>query len=337
MSIKSLGILFLLLCSFHNIRAQNDSIHFSKNQYLKGEIKKLDKGVLTVSTSYSDSDFKIEWEKVTFISSKAHFLVSTSEGRRSEGYLTTLSNGKIQIKTSENEAYSYKKEDIVYLNTLKDRFLDQAYASFDIGLNITKSNNYRQLSFNTNMWYLGKKWSTDISYSGLNSIQDNSEDISRQNGSLNLRYYLPRNYFLITTFSTLSNTEQSLDFRLNSSIGLGKFIIHTNHTYWAFQIGANSNREMYYNNSSPSNSWEGYAGTTLNLFDTGDISLNTTLQTYYSREILPRWRADYSLTTKYDLPLDFYINLDLNLNYDSSPSDGAKSDYVLTTGFGWEL
>ncbi|MGB0836968.1 MAG: DUF481 domain-containing protein [Flavobacteriaceae bacterium] len=337
MSIKSLGILLLILCSIGNLSAQNDSIRFSKDQYLKGEIKKLDKGVLTVSTSYSDSDFKIEWEKVTYISSKVHFLVSTSDGRRFEGYLKTLSNGKIQVRTSEDEVYSYTKAQIIYLNTLKDRFLDQAYASFDIGLNITKSNNYRQLSFNSNMGYLGKKWSTDISYSGLNSIQDNAADISRQNGSLSLRYYLPRDYFIVGSLSTLSNTEQNLDFRLNSSAGIGKFIIHTNHTYWAFQIGTNSNREMYYNDSSPSNSWEGYAGSTLNLFDVGNISLNTTLQTYYSRESLPRWRIDYSLTTKYDLPLDFYINLDLNLNYDSRPSDGSKSDYVLTTGFGWEL
>lgn len=31
---------------------------------MTGEIKSMNKGVLVIETDYSDSDFKIEWEKI---------------------------------------------------------------------------------------------------------------------------------------------------------------------------------------------------------------------------------------------------------------------------------
>ncbi|HCY80319.1 MAG TPA: hypothetical protein DHV22_01275, partial [Xanthomarina gelatinilytica] len=44
--------------------SQNDSIVLKNKDKIVGEIKSLDKGVLTVKTDYSDSDFKITWLEV---------------------------------------------------------------------------------------------------------------------------------------------------------------------------------------------------------------------------------------------------------------------------------
>jgi hypothetical protein len=41
-----------------------------------GEFKDMDKGVLTIETDYSDSDFKIEWEGIKEIYSKTKFLIT---------------------------------------------------------------------------------------------------------------------------------------------------------------------------------------------------------------------------------------------------------------------
>jgi hypothetical protein len=51
-----------------------------------------------------------------------------------------------------------------------------------------------------------------------------------------------------------------------------------------------------------------------------------------------RFRTDFDLTSKFDLPLDFCISLGFTANYDNIPAEGADVlDYVLTSGLGWEL
>src|SRR6185436_15474079 len=54
---------------------------------LVGEIKSVEKDVLTMETAYSDADFRIEWEHIASIESDRQFLVETFDGRRLSGSL----------------------------------------------------------------------------------------------------------------------------------------------------------------------------------------------------------------------------------------------------------
>ena len=60
-------ILFTIL-SFTFINAQNDTILVKNGNTLFGEIKKIRSGVLTMETSYSDSDFTIDFSDVVKMS-----------------------------------------------------------------------------------------------------------------------------------------------------------------------------------------------------------------------------------------------------------------------------
>ena len=65
--------------------------------------------------------------------------------------------------------------------------------------------------------------------------------------------------------------------------------------------------------------------------------MTTLCKAYPSITVANRWRVDWTLDFKYDLPLDFYIKLGGSLNFDNHPSDGSsKTDYVIQSGFGWE-
>ena len=69
----------------------------------------------------------------------------------------------------------------------------------------------------------------------------------------------------------------------------------------------------------------------------GILSLLTQIVAYPSFTESGRWRSDFSLDAKYDLPLDFYVKLGYTLNFDNRPAEGSvKTDYVFHTGFGWE-
>jgi hypothetical protein len=44
--------------------AQSDSLLVKSNDYLLGEIKSMERGVLVIETAYSKSDFKVKWSEI---------------------------------------------------------------------------------------------------------------------------------------------------------------------------------------------------------------------------------------------------------------------------------
>ncbi|WP_020531734.1 DUF481 domain-containing protein [Flexithrix dorotheae] len=328
----------LLFLFFSNqIFGQADSLILNNNNVLVGEIKDMDRGVLTMETPYSDSDFKVEWNGVKEIYTVTSFLITLSDGSRYNGSLETVESGKIRIN-DERETIIISHNELVFLKSVDDGFWSQLYASVDFGYSITRANNLKQLSLRSNIGYLAERWSADMSVNSVNSTQDSVEAIRRQDGNFTYRQFLPKDWFLIGQLSFLSNTEQKLDLRTNGKLGIGKYVIHTNTTYWAFQGGASFNNENFSSEAADKQSLEGFFGTELNLYDVGDLSLLTKVIAYPGITEKGRWRADFVFDTKYDLPLDFYIKLGFTLNYDNQPVVGASAtDYVFQTTFGWEL
>ena len=66
---------------------QKDTLTLSNNDVLVGSIEKMDRSILTFSTSYDDSDFKIKWREVKQIKSQRQFIISVTDGER---FTTTI-------------------------------------------------------------------------------------------------------------------------------------------------------------------------------------------------------------------------------------------------------
>jgi len=354
-------IVFLLILS-EALIAQTDSLIFYNGNYVVGEVKSMNRGVLTIETDYSDDDFTIDWGKIKEIYTVTYFLITTSDGNRYNGHVNTNEPGKIMILTEDNQQIEVPHDDIVWLDDVDQGFWSQLYASIDVGLDLTKANNFSQFSTRATVGYLAKRWNLDATYNTLFSRQDDVDDINRTDGGVGYKYFLPKDWYPLVSVDFLSNTEQKLDLRTTGKAGLGKYVVHTNYTYWGFSIGANYNNETFLpsvitdtegnvlpdingNDSTYTEpdrkSWEGFIGTELNLFDIGDLSLSTKIFAYPSfTETDPlRWRTDFNFDAKYEMPFDddFYIKLGVTFNYDNQPIEGAsETDYVIYTGFGWQ-
>ena len=328
--------LFLVIAEFNSM-AQIDSLKLSNGDIIVGEIKSMDKGVVQIETDYSDSDFKIEWKKVRRVKTESHFLITMEDGAKYYSSLSSLNDSIIIIQADTGQVISLPINKIVYLNPFKDKFFDRISANIDIGLSFTKAQNLKQFTTRSGIGYEAEKWSTNISFNTLRSTQDETDPIERTEGEYNFRYVLPYRFYAILTFSLFSDSEQKLEIRSNSQLGLGKFIIRTNRSYWGAKTGINRNIERYSNETADRNSWEGYFGTELNLYDIGDLSLLTSILVYPSFTERGRWRSDSTIDIKYDLPFDFYVKLGGSANYDNQPAEGATEwNYVSQIGFGWE-
>jgi len=336
---KSLLLVLLLASGMSVLFAQQpDSIIFKNGNYIVGEVKSMDRNILKIETDYSDDDFTIEWDGIKELYTKTFFLITLSSGDRYNGTINSSGDGKLIIHTDIGEDVVINPDEIVLMDDINQGFWSQVYASVDFGWDLTKANNFRQYSMRSNVGYIAKRWQLDADYNLLKTQQDDVEDIHRTDGSLTYKYFLPHDWYPMVSVSLLSNTEQQLDLRTTAKIGMGKYVIHTNRLYWGFSLGTNFNSEKYSETATPDReSWEGYMGTELNLFNVGDLSLLSQLTVYPSFTESGRWRSDFKFDMKYDLPLDFYVKLGYTLNYDNQPAEGSpKSDYVFHTGFGWE-
>jgi len=333
-----LVLLILFLSGLSNVRAQTDSLILTNDDVIIGEIKDMSRGVMTIETDYSDSDFKIEWDGIKEIYTETYFLITTSQGTRYNGKIVTAAPGKVQIVTDLPGEIEVDFENLVELQSVSKGFWSRLYASIDLGYSFTKANNLKQVTVGSRINYIADKWSGNISFDGLASSQDEVDPIKRWDGGVTYNYFLPRDWFLLAEITFLSNTEQKLNLRTNGKVGAGNYIIHTNKSYWGLMGGLAFNNERYSTESTDHQSLEGFAGTELNLYDIGDLDLYSNLTAYPSFTDDGRWRVDFKFNAKYDLPLDFYIKLGFTMNYDNRPVEGATdTDYIFNAGFGWEL
>ncbi|MEQ9299078.1 MAG: DUF481 domain-containing protein [Cyclobacteriaceae bacterium] len=333
--------LLLLLCSVgmsHLSFAQSDTLLFrNNNNIMVGEVKTMDRGVLQIETDYSDSDFEIEWEQIREIHTESTFLMQLSNGEQYIGRLASDSTGTITILSQYNGLRSSAHSDIVFLRPVKKGFSDRFNASIEFGTNLTKANSFRQYSSRVNASYLAEKWSSDLQFGTLRSVQNDADTIRRTDGALNYNFFLPHNRYISISITTLSNTEQKLDSRVNTKLGIGQYLIRTNSAYWGFRGGFNRSFETFDSDTPDRNSWEAYLGTELNLYDIGDFKLVTTAVAYPSLSESRRWRLDYTVDAKYEFDFDLYFKIGGTINYDNQPAEGATElDYVLQTSIGWE-
>jgi hypothetical protein len=319
--------------------SQKDSIVFKNGNTMVGEIKSMGNGVLTVETPYSKNDFTIKWSQIKKIYSQSRFMMTLDNGDRINGTINSVSDsGTVKISEDGQPDMQVSLGRIVSVKGLKSQFWSRVKASVDIGLDLTKANNLRQFSVRSAVGYVADRWQLDLSFNGLNSSQDSIKDTKRTDAGVGYKYFLQKDWFLGASISFLSNTEQALQLRTTGKLGAGKMVVHTNQTYWGFSGGLSFNNENFSNETASRKSLEAYAGTELNLFDIGDLSLFSNFYVYPSLTESGRWRYDFQFDAKYEFWNDFYLKAGTTLNYDNKPAvKGSEMDYVLQFTVGWQL
>lgn len=331
-------IVFIFFLSHLILFSQNDTITLKNGRKVFGEIKKIQSKVVSIKTSYSDSDFKIKFKKINKIKIQRLCFILLTKGRQKTGYVNSKIPGFFTITSKENKEETYKLSDLVFLDEISDKFWDRVKFNIDFSYNLTKANNSSQFVIEGGLSYRDPKWISNSNFSILNSKQDNTEDIKRTEIKADFKRILPKRWYLLSNFGFLSNTEQALKSRYTVSTGIGRYLLFSNKLSLGLNFGINLNLEEFINIENKNTSSELYLGSEFDMFDFNDFKLISTINLFLSRGKLKRFRADYNIDIKYDLPLDLYIKSGFKLNYDNqSALIGSDSDYLFTTGIGWSF
>jgi len=331
-----------LLCFFILIglttSAQNDTIRLKNNDILVGQIKSLSTGILTMETSYSDKDFKIEFNKIKTLIISRNCIITLTNDRRFFGKIESDNSGGLTIILEDGSTERFQLTEVIDLVEIYDKFWKRFKGGIDLGFNFTKASTNAQFTIGGNLSFIGEKWRNKANINLLNSSQDSLNDVKRTDAMLETIRLLPKKWYLLADVSFLSNTEQALTGRISPSLGLGRFIKSTNKLYLGVTVGATFNIENYEDTSLNKTSSEAFLGSNFNMYDFKDFDLNTGFKFYAGISERGRFRLDYDITVKYDLPWNFYIKTQFTLNYDNQPAvSGTDLDYIFTSGFGFKL
>jgi putative salt-induced outer membrane protein YdiY len=331
--------LFFLYCGLSfSLFSQNDTISLKNGIYIYGEIKNIQSNILTLETSYSDSDFKIDFKEVTGIKIQKICFILLTRGRRKTGYISSNTPNYFTITSQENIKETHKLSDLISLNELSDKFLDRMTFNIDFSYNLTKANKTSQFVTEGNLNYRDLKWILNSSFSALNSQQDNIDDIQRTEIKADIKRILPKKWYLLSNFGFFSNTEQAIESRYTISTGIGRYLLFTQKLSLGLNFGINFNIEKFDDATEKNSSSELYLGSEFDMFDFDDFKLITTINLFFSNGDSRRVRADYNINIQFDLPLDLYIKTGFKYNYDSqSAITGSSSDYLFTSGVGWSF
>jgi len=188
--------ILMLLTTVAAASAQNDVVTTTTGERLVGEIKKLEKDVLTMSTGYSDADFHIEWDKVASIESTRQFLVETFDGRRLSGVLKSDPAKTVTVAVGD---VSIGLADLAAMQPFELTFWSRFDVGFDFGYSMTQANSAKQLTFGGNLLYRDKQVVDTVLANVFKSTQSNAPNTQRWDFGNDFRYLLGDRWYANTT------------------------------------------------------------------------------------------------------------------------------------------
>jgi hypothetical protein len=299
----------------------------------------MSKAVMTFETDYSDSDFKIEWEKIKSLKTTQNYRV---QGNGGEIYVGLIEYGiespeSFVIFTDTGKVYK-DFYSIAEISEVDEKFIDKLRLGINVGYSYTKASGSQQISVRSNAGYVTDMWTLS---SSINSFDTRIGDVvtSRSDANINFRHLFANNWFALANVDWFNSEEQQIDLRTTAAVGLGNYLVRNIDMVFLLYTGAAYNNEAFTNSEEDNlQSYEAFLAGEYDLFGAEDLDILTSFIAYPSLTEKDRVRAVYKLDFVWDLIYDFEAKLGFTLNYDSNPpNDAEKSDYVVSFTLGWSL
>ncbi len=317
---------------------KTDTLWVQNGGVVIGEIKDLDRGQLRYKTD-AFSTVYADWEKVLSIQSDKYFELTLATGARKFGRLARGPEDRTATLLPDSTVVSLTE--IVEIVPIRQSFWSRMDGYVDLGFNIFRANNSRNLNAATKVAYQGERWAADLSASSYYQRQDSANDVRRDNVSLTAKRLFANRWDAVTFLSWERNDEVQLDHRFQAGVGGAYRLVHTHrHRVTLLAAGAYST-EKYSTSPDDTNSFElvGSAGYQAYRLSTPKLDVSSSLTTYASMTDLGRIRLSFDGRVAYEIIKDFTVGVRAWDDFDSrSPgTDSTSNDYGLTFSLGYSF
>ncbi len=334
--------LVLLFCSAEVLAAKTDVVVLINGDRITGEVKKLQRGILSYSTDFMGT-LNIEWDKIAQLRSDQLLEIEMIDGEKLYGRAGALaSDGAILLQLAQGgETRSVPIERTVRVAALdQGRLRDRLNGYLNIGWSAQAANGVSQVSVGAGLTYRDEIRLWDYSYDAVRSSSDTNPSSERQTLQIEQRRFLSNRQFWAGAATFSANDELGLDLRTLVGGGFGRYFLQTGTQELAGVAGVAVQREQF-TDGQDRKSVEGVLGGGYDLFrfDSPEIDLSTDLTLYPSFTVSGRVRAEANIRVRYEVIKDLFYELSYLFSFDNKPqSEGAaQRDWSVVTSLGYKF
>lgn len=337
-----LVLAFQLLVIFPGLAAaiDTDVIIFDNGDRLTGEVKSLDRGMLSFKTEATGT-ISIEWENVALLSSSQNIQVETSSGVRYLGTLEKADNERQVVVMTGRGPVDLDAGQVVGMAPIDQENWRDWDVDVSLGYNFTSANTTTQ--FNVGAEAKRRTAVRILSASISSVVSDSSDNDTSESSGLELGWTrLRENRWLnVGNLDFTKNTQLGLNLRTSLGYGIGRIMTETNRSSFALGTGLQVSREDNINIVEDTDSLELYGKLTWDWFryDSPEWDLSTDFEVTPSLSSWGRVRYEFDTKIKWEIFSDFYWTIELYDDFDSDPQsvDAANHDYGVITSITYDL
>lgn len=330
----------LLFCLAVQAAPKTDVVELTNGDRLTGEIKKLNQGLLTLSTDALDTVY-IKWENVRALRTKQFLQVESRSGQRHFGSAPEERPAHIEVIDVEKGKQEWLPlAEVIRIDPIeRGQLLNRLSGNFSMGYDFTKASDVGTFTFDGQLSSRTQAREWQLDGSG-NLTSQTGPNATTYDVSASYSHFLARRMYYIGRLRFESNSEFGLDLRTSVGGGLGHFLKQDPHQEWAAVVGLAVNDERYAGEPRK-NSVDAFIGTTYSYYRF--YPLNADID--FALALLPsltesgRLRSDADLDVRWEIVNNFYFEISLYGKYDSQPGVEANSeyDYGTTTSIGYSF
>jgi hypothetical protein len=317
--------------------AKTDIVELVNGDRITCEIKKLERGKLTVKTD-GIGTIAIEWDDIQRLSSLARYDIELASGERLYGTLVRADPRTVDV--SDGPAVErLSLGDIVRLFPVGRTFWARLDGSIAAGFDFTSANEQTQWTFDTSVLYRSRRWVTELTADSLLTTSEDSDRQTRNNLAVQgLRSLRPR-WWALTFLQFQQNEELSLNLRSLAGGGIARVLEQSSRSTAYIAGGAAFTTEQYAGEGDQ-NVAEAVAGASYAwyTFDGRSTNFTTAVYTYYALNGGSRMRLELDTSFKSDIVGDLYWSVNGFESFNSRPpTDQKKNDFGITATLGWNF
>jgi hypothetical protein len=319
---------------------KDDVVEFGKNRLI-GEIKRMERGVLSFKTDPTDT-IGIHWEDVVGLVSAEQFRVMRSDGHLYFGSLVPSTAPGTVTVVGANATTVVPMRDVVSINKVENTIGDRLDINTSVGYSFSKASEVETFNFGASIRYETERVSRSLNLTSQASSADSVESSTRNTAMYQSARLLEDRWFAGWLAGFENNDELDLRFRLTLAAIGGRAYYPTPEIRLRAFGGLGFNEEEY-QQSDPRSSAEGVFGGTVDWFRFRDpeFDLSTNLLITPSITEQGRVRSHLDITLRWELYEDLFWQVSTYGDYDNKPpntngdSNPSSSDYGVSTGLGW--
>jgi hypothetical protein len=329
-------VLLCLLADPAAAQTKTDIIELRNGDRITCEIRKLERGKLTVKTD-GIGTIAIEWDDVERVTSKAIYDVELMSGVRAFGSLERGDSDTVIVNTASGPE-RLTLATIVRISPVGGTLWSRMDGSIDTGFSFTQANVQTQWSFNADVSYRSRNWLSALDVDSLLTELEDSDGQVRNTLSLRSQRFLTARWSALGFAQFQQNEELSLDLRSVIGAGADRILAQSNRTVLAAIAGVAMTNEQYAGAEGEMIA-EAVAGMTWQwfTFDGRSTTLDNSVLSFFAMN-RSRLRLEVNSSFKSDIVGDLYWSVNVFESYNSDPpADEKSSDFGVSATVGWSF